>query len=48
MNRERVGPLVVFQNRARVGQHVARDGPQSLADLGTGTYGGFLGHVRVL
>ena len=46
VNRDRVGLFPVIERRARLGQDVAGDGPQSLADRNIRTHGGFLGHVK--
>ena len=48
VDRGRVRLCLVVQHRARFGQDVARDGPESLADRNIWTHGGFLGHARVL
>ena len=48
VNRYRVGPFRVIEHGARLGQDIARDGSQSLADRNIRTNGGFLGHVRLL
>jgi hypothetical protein len=48
MNRDRVGPALVLERSARLGQHVAGDGPERLTDRNIRTHRKFLGHVRVL
>ncbi len=48
VNRDRVRALLVLQHRARLGQHVARDGLERVADRNIRTHGGFLGHAKVL
>ena len=48
VNRDGVGRFLVIENGPRLGQDIARDGPESLADRNIRTNGGFLGHVRLL
>ena len=48
VNRGRVRLGLVVEHRARLGQDVAGDGPERLADRNIWTHGGFLGHAKVL